>query len=155
MKRSDAARYARWSALLALGLAGVTGVIYVQRLWVAHLERQKAPAPLPQTEEKRLTTLNIKKVEGTHTIFSVEAGKSTDLRGQDISLLEDVRILVSGKGGDRHDLIHTQSCRYSKTDGGIQCEGNVQFELQSAEDAARVEKNPGAKPNIIHIDTTV
>jgi lipopolysaccharide export system protein LptA len=154
MKRSDAARYARWSALLALGLAGVTGIIYTQRLWVAHLERQNAPAPLPQTEEKRLTTLNIKKVEGTHTIFSVEAGKSTDLRGQDISLLEDVRILVNGKSGDRHDLIHTQSCRYSKTDGGIQCEGNVQFDLQSAEDAARVEKNPGAKPNIIHIDTT-
>jgi len=154
MKRSDAARYARWSALLALGLAGVTGMIYVQRLWVAHRERQNAPAPLPQSEEKRLTTLNIKKVEGTRTIFSVEAGKSTDLRGQDISLLEDVKILVNGKNGERHDVIHTQSCRYSKADGSIQCEGNVQFELQSAEDASRVEKNPVAKPNIIHIDTT-
>jgi lipopolysaccharide export system protein LptA len=154
MKRSDAARYARWSALLALGLAGITGAIYVQRLWVAHRERQNAPAPLPQTEEKRFTTLNIKKVEGTRTIFSVEAGKSTDLRGQDISLLEDVKILVNGKNGDRHDVIHTQSCRYSKTDGSIQCAGNVQFELQSAEDAERVAKNPGAKPNVIHIDTT-
>src|SRR5215469_981210 len=154
MKRSDAARYARWSALLALGLAGVTGVFYVQSLWVAHRERQNAPAPLPQTEEKRFTTLNIKKEEGTRTIFSVEAGKSTDLRGQDISLLEDVKILVHGKTGDRPDLMHTQSCRYSKADGSIQCEGNVQFELQSAEDAARAAKNPGAKPNIIHIDTT-
>ena len=154
MKRSDAARYARWSALLALALAGVTGAIYVQRLWVAHRERQNAPAPLPQTEEKRLTTLNISKVEGTRTIFSVQAGKSTDLRGQDISLLEDVKILVNGKNGDRHDLIHTQSCRYSKADGSMQCEGNVQFELQSAEDAARVGQNPAAKPNLIHIDTT-
>ena len=154
MKRSDAARYARWSALLALGLASVTCVFYVQSLWVAHRERQNAPAPLPQTEEKRFTTLNIKKEEGTRTIFSVEAGKSTDLRGQDISLLEDVKILVNGKNGDRHDLIHTQSCRYSKADGSIQCEGNVQFELQSAEDAARVAKNPAAKPNVIHIDTT-
>src|SRR5262249_58077667 len=97
MKRSDAARYARWSALLALGLAGVTGAIYVQRLWVAHRERQNAPAPLPQTEEKRFTTLNISKVEGTRTIFSVQAGKSTDLRGQGISLLEDVKIFVDGK----------------------------------------------------------
>src|SRR5215475_8457483 len=154
MKRSDAARYARWSALLALALAGVTGVFYVQRLWVAHRERQNAPAPLPQTEEKRLTTLNISKVEGTRTIFSVQAGKSTDLRSQDISLLEDVKILVNGTNGDRHDVIHTQSCRYSKADGSIQCEGNVQFELQSAEDAARAEKNPVAKPNVIHIDTT-
>lgn len=154
MKRSDAARYARWSAWLALGLAGMTGAVYVQRLWVAHRERQSAPAPLPQTEEKRFTTLNIKKEEGTRTIFSVEAGKSTDLRGQDISLLEEVKIVVNGKTGDRHDVIHTHSCRYAKTDGSIQCEGNVQFELQSAEDAARVAKNPAAKPNIIHIDTT-
>jgi len=126
----------------------------MQRQWVAYRERQNAPAPLPQSEEKRFTTLNIKKVEGTRTIFSVEAGKSTDLRGQDISLLEDVKILVNGKSGDRHDMIHTQSCRYAKSDGSIQCEGNVQFELQSAEDAARVEKNPAAKPNVIHIDTT-
>ena len=125
MKRSDAAKYARWSALVALGLAGITGGVYAHRLWVAHRERQKAPAPLPQTEEKRFTTLNIKKVEGTRTIFSVEASKSTDLRGQDISLLEDVKIVVNGKAGDRHDVIHTQSCRYAKVDGSIQCEGNV------------------------------
>ena len=154
MKRSDAAKYARWSALVALGLAGITGGVYAHRLWVAHRERQNAPAPLPQTEEKRFTTLNIKKVEGTRTIFSVEASKSTDLRGQDISLLEDVKIVVNGKAGDRHDVIHTQSCRYAKVDGGIQCEGNVQFELQSAEDAARAAANPSAKSNVVHIDTT-
>ena len=154
MKRSDAAKYARWSALVALGLAGITGGVYAHRLWVAHRERQNAPAPLPQTEEKRFTTLNIKKVEGTRTIFSVEASKSTDLRGQDISLLEDVKIVVNGKTGDRHDVIHTQSCRYAKVDGSIQCEGNVQFELQSAEDAARAAANPAAKANVVHIDTT-
>ena len=154
MNRSDAARYARWSALLAFALAATTGLIYTHRIWVAHRERQNAPAPLPQTEEKRFTTLNIKKVEGTRTIFSVEASKSTDLRGQDISLLEDVKILVYGKNGDRHDVIHTQSCRYAKTDGSIQCEGKVEFELQSAEDAARAASDPATKPNVIHIDTT-
>ncbi|HUI50969.1 MAG TPA: hypothetical protein VLX60_04240, partial [Terriglobales bacterium] len=91
MNRTEAARYARWSALLALFLAATTGAIYVRRTWVAYRERQKAPAPLPQDEEKRFTTLNIKKVEGTRTIYAVEASKSTDLKGQDISLLEDVR----------------------------------------------------------------
>src|SRR5262249_9079381 len=114
MKRSDAARYARWSALLALALAGVTGVFYVQRLWVAHRERQNAPAPLPQTEKRPLPPLNTRKVEGTRTFYSVQAGKPTDLRGKDISLLKDVKTLVNEKTGDRHDLIHTQSCRYSK-----------------------------------------
>src|SRR6266852_1192830 len=154
MNRRDAARYARWSALLALALAGVTGGIYVQRLWVAHREKQNAPAPLPQNEEKQFTALHFKKVEGDRTIFDLEASKSTDLRGQDIRLLEDVKIKVFGKNGDRNDVIHTQSCRYAKTDGGIQCDGKVQFELQSAEYAARAAANPGGRPNIIHIDTT-
>jgi lipopolysaccharide export system protein LptA len=154
MNRRDAARYARWSALLALVLAGITGGIYVQRLWVAHREKQNAPAPLPQNEEKQFTTLHFKKVEGDRTIFDLEASKSTDLRGQDISLLEDVKIKVFGKSGDRNDVIHTQSCRYAKTDGSIQCDGKVQFELQSAEDAARAATNTGGRPNIIHIDTS-
>jgi lipopolysaccharide export system protein LptA len=139
---------------LAFALAGITGGIYVQRLWVAHRERQNAPAPLPQNEEKQFTTLHFKKVEGDRTIFDLEASRSTDLRGQDISLLEDVKIKVFGKNGDRNDVIHTQSCRYAKTDGSIQCDGKVQFELQSAEDAARAAANPGGRPNIIHIDTS-
>ena len=154
MKRRDASRYARWSALLAFALAVITGGIYVQRLWVAHREKQNAPAPLPQNEEKQFTTLHFKKVEGDRTIFDLEASKSTDLRGEDISLLEDVKIRVFGKNGDRNDVIHTQSCRYAKTDGSIQCDGQVQFELQSAEDAARTSGNAAVKPNIIHIDTT-
>ena len=154
MNRRDAARYARWSALLAFALAGITGGIYLQRLWVAHREKQNAPAPLPQNEEKQFTALHFKKVEGDRTIFDLEASKSTDLRGQDISLLEDVKIKVFGKNGDRNDVIHTQSCRYAKTDGSIQCDGKVQFELQGAEDAARAAANPAGRPNIIHIDTS-
>src|SRR5215831_7511350 len=154
MNRSDAARYARWSALVALLLAGFTGAIYVHRIYIAHREKKNAPAPLPQNEEKQFTTLNIKKVEGTRTVFAVEASKSTDLKGQDISLLEDVKITVYGKNGDRHDVIHTQSCRYAKADGSIQCQGNVKFELESAEDAERATSKPDAKPNIIHIETT-
>jgi len=154
MNRRDAARYARWSALLAFALAGITGGIYVQRLWVAHREKKNAPAPLPQNEEKQFTTLHFKKVEGDRTIFDLEESKSTDLRGQDISLLEDVKIKVFGKNGDRNDVIHTQSCRYAKTDGSIQCDGKVQFELQSAEDAARMAANSGGRPNIIHIETS-
>src|ERR1700730_12239100 len=143
MKRRDASGYARWSALLAFALAGITGGIYVQRLWVAHREKQNAPAPLPQNEEKQFTTRHFKQVEADRTRFALDAPKSTDLRGQDISVLEDVKIKVFGKNGERNDVIHTQSCRYAKTDGGIQCDGKVQFELQSAEEAARAAANAG------------
>ena len=153
MKRSDAARYARWSALTAMVLAGITGGIYLHRQWVAHMERIKAPPPLAQDKERQSIGLTLSKNEGERTIFTVQASKSTDFKGQDISLLEDVKITVFGKTGARHDVIHTQSCNYAKTDGAIQCSGNVQMDLQSAEDAQRAERQGGGKSNVIHVET--
>src|SRR5271154_6996016 len=118
MKRSEAARYARWSALTALLLASITGSIYLRRQWVAHVERKKAPPPLTEDKERQSIGLTVSKNEGERTIFTIQAPKSTDLKGQDISLLEEVKVTVFGKLGDRHDTIHTQSCRYAKTNGG-------------------------------------
>src|SRR5437588_661188 len=48
MKRSEAARYARWSAATACLLALLTVGVYLERKWVAHQEREKAPPPAPQ-----------------------------------------------------------------------------------------------------------
>ncbi len=154
MKRSEAARYARWSALTALLLASITGSIYLRRQWVAHIERKKAPPPLTEDKERQSIGLTVSKNEGERTIFTIQASKSTDLKGQDISLLEEVKVTVFGKLSDRHDTIHTQSCRYAKTNGGIECSGEVQFDLESAADAARTQKDRAAKPNVIHVETT-
>jgi lipopolysaccharide export system protein LptA len=153
MKRSEAARYASWSALAALLLATITGGIYLRRQWIAHVERKKAPPPLAENQERQSIGLTVSKNEGERTVFTVQASKSTDLKGVDVSLLEDVKVTVFGKLGDRHDVIHTQSCRYAKTNGGIECSGDVQFDLQSAADAARTEKE-GGKPNVIHVETS-
>lgn len=154
MKRSEAARYARWSALAALVLAGITGAIYLQRQWVAHVEIRKAPPPLAEDKERQSIGLTLSKNEGGRTIFTVQASKSTDFKGQDVSLLEDVKITVFGKLGDRHDVIHTQSCNYAKADGGIQCSGNVQMDLQSAADAQRAERDGASHANVIHVETS-
>lgn len=154
MKRSEAARYARWSALAALVLAAITGTIYLKRQWVAHVEIRRAPPPLAQDKERQSIGLTLSKNEGDRTIFTVEASKSTDFKGKDISLLEDVKITVFGKAGDRHDVIHTQSCNYAKADGGIQCSGNVQMDLQSATDAERAKAKADAQGNVIHVETS-
>ena len=154
MKRSEAARYARWSALAALLLAAMTGGIYLHRQWIAHVERRKAPPPLAENKERQSIGLTLSKGEGDRTIFTVQASKSTDFKGQDISLLEDVKVTVFGKFGDRHDVIHTQSCNYAKTDGSIRCSGNVQMDLQSAADARRAQTQGENKANVIHVDTS-
>ena len=130
MKRSEAAQYARWSALAALVLALITGGFYVRRQWVAFKEKRQAPPPLTEDKERQSIGLTLSKGEGDRTIFTLQASKSTDFKGQDISLLEDVKVTVFGKTGERHDIIHTQSCRYSKADGAIQCSGNVNIFLE-------------------------
>ncbi|HTZ49312.1 MAG TPA: LptA/OstA family protein [Verrucomicrobiae bacterium] len=154
MKRSEAARYSRWSALTALALAIVTGGIYLHRNWVAHVERTKAPPPLTADQERQSIGLTVSKNEGDRTIFTVKASKSTDLRGQDISLLEEVNVTVFGKLGDRHDVIHTHSCRYAKASGAIECSGEVVFDLQTAADAERAKNDKTFKPNVIHVETS-
>src|SRR4029077_20227951 len=78
----------------------------------------------------------------------------TEFKGQDASLLEDVRITIFGKVGDRHDVIHTRSCQYGKEKGDIQCSGEVQIDLMSAADAQRTSGHPeAARAVTTHIET--
>ncbi|MFI5098359.1 MAG: LptA/OstA family protein [Candidatus Acidiferrales bacterium] len=154
MKRSEAARYARWSAVVALVLAAITFGIYLQRQWVAHVEKKNAPPSLPEDKERQSIGLTFSKVDGKRTIFTLQASKSTDFKGQNISLLEDVKITVFGKTGNRNDVIHTHSCNYSKSDGAIQCSGEVLMELQSAAAAERARQESSSAPSVVRVETS-
>jgi LPS export ABC transporter protein LptC len=154
MKRSEAAKYARWSAAAALLLATVTAGVYLERKWVALREKQKAPPPAPQDVSRLSNGLTFSKMEGNQKIFTVEASKATDFRDRDASLLEDVKITIFGKSGERHDIIHTQSCQYEKTGGDIACSGEVQLDLESKAEAERVAKNPATgTQEKVHVET--
>src|SRR5712692_4276670 len=154
MKRSEAAKYARWSAAAALLLASVTAGVYFERKWAAHRERQKAPPPAPQNVTRLSSGLTFSKGEGTQKIFTVEASKATDFKGKDASLLEDVKITIFGKKGERHDTIHTQSCQYEKAGGNMACSGEVQIDLESRAEAEREAKNPKIKAGQkVHVET--
>jgi lipopolysaccharide export system protein LptA len=154
MKRSEAAKYARWSASAALVLAILTAGVYSERKWVSYRESKKAPPPAPNDVSRLSSGLTFSKVEGNRTIFTVAASKSTDYKDKDTSLLEDVGITIFGRTGDRHDTIHTRSCQYEKEGGGVTCSGEVQIDLQSAADAERAAKNPaGPSPQKVHAET--
>jgi lipopolysaccharide export system protein LptA len=154
MKRSEAARYARWSAAAALLLASLTAGVYLQRKWVEHREKQKAPPPAPRDVTKLTNGITFSKGAGTQKIFTVEAAKATDFKDKDASLLEDVKITIFGKIGARHDVIHTQSCQYDKVSGNIACSGEVKIDFESAADAERAAKNPQTPPaQKMHVET--
>jgi len=71
MKRSEAAKYARWSAATALLLASLTVGVYLERKWVAYREQQKAPPPAPQDVTRSSNGLTFSKMDGNQKIFTV------------------------------------------------------------------------------------
>src|SRR5262249_49740372 len=154
MRRSEAARYARWSATVALLLAMTTVGVYLKRQWSQHLVRKSAPPAAPVNVERQSNGLTFSKVEGERKIFTVTASKSTDFRDNDATLLESVHITIFGKNGDRNDVINTQSCQYSKTSGAIECSGDVNMDLQSAADAERTAHTPRQPAQIVHVETS-
>jgi lipopolysaccharide export system protein LptA len=150
MKRSEAARYARWSATLALLLALATVVVYVQHKVMARVQKRGAPPAAPVNVERQSNGLTFSKVDGDRKIFTVEASKSTEFRNQEASLLEEVKITIFGQQGDRHDIIRTHSCQYAKRNGAINCSGTVQIDLQTAAEAELAKKR-GAKETTSHM----
>jgi LPS export ABC transporter protein LptC len=154
MKRSEAAKYARWSATAALLLATLTAGVYLERKWVAHREKQKAPPAAPKDVARLSSGLTFSKMDGDQKIFTVEASKATDFKDKEASLLEDVKITIFGKTGQRHDLIHTRSCQYEKAGGSILCSGEVQLDLQSAAEARREAQDPARTAGQkVHVET--
>jgi len=154
MRRSEAAKYAQWSAAVALCVAGVTAAVYLARGWQRHQDKKKAPPAPPAQVERLLSGISFSKVEGNLTIYTVEASHSTDFKNEAASLLEDVRITVFGKAQDRNDILHTQTCRYTKNPENIDCSGPVQMDLMSAADAKLLKARPElAASKLIHVET--
>ena len=154
MLRTEAARYARWSAGVAIVLVAITAAVYFQRSWVAHRERRKAPPPAPASVERQSSVVTFSKVQGNRTLFTVRASRSTEFKGKDENLLEDVQITIFGQAGQRHDTIHTTSCQYAKDSGRITCNGDVQMDLETSADAERAQRGSTSEPaRVVHVET--
>ncbi len=152
MKKSEAARYARWSAAVALVFVGLTVGVYLKRGWTRHVERKNAPPSAPVDVERQSSHLTFSKGEGTRKTFTVEASKSTDFKGLNASDLEGVKITIFGKEGVRHDTMETHTCRYTKDSGDISCAGDVEIILMSADEWKASGGKPGA-PGTMKIET--
>ena len=137
---------------MALVFAGLTVGIYLKRGWTRIIERRKAPPAPAVNVERQSTVLTFSKVEENRTIFTVEALKSTDFRGLNATDLEGVKITIFGKDGGRHDTMETHSCRYAKDSGDINCAGDVEITLVSAEQWNAAGSKPGS-PEAMKVNT--
>ena len=130
MRNSEARRYARWSAGVALLLALAVAGVYLRGAWVARQAEKKAPPAVPATIEQRSNEFSYSKVEGQRTIYTVRASRTTEFKEGSRNLLEDVSITVYGKKGERNDTLRTRACDFVSITGKIGCEGEVQISLQ-------------------------
>ena len=157
MRTSEATRYARYAAYAALLLAVIVTGVFAYRSWQVRQAQKKAPPAVPPMVQQRSAEFSFSKVEQERTLFTVRAARATEFKEGNRNLLEDVWITIYGKTGQRFDNIHTQSCEYHSDTGRIVCAGEVQLDLESAEDAARRRGQPrgsGAAERVIHVATS-
>lgn len=136
MRTSQANRFARWAAMAAAGLTLVSLLAYGWRQWQAQQARNEAPPVVPQTVKTRSESFSFSKVEGERTLFTIRAAQATEFKAGGQSVLQDVWITIYGKAGKRFDNIHTRACDYQPATGRIVCAGDVQIDLESAEEAS-------------------
>lgn len=134
MRTTEASRYARWSAGIAILLVLLVACVYGARDWQARQARKKMPAAVPSTVEQRSAGFTFSKVVGDRTEFTVRASRATEFVEGGRSLLEDVWITAYGGAGERFDNLHTRACDYLTASENISCAGDVQIDLDRAGD---------------------
>ncbi len=135
MRTTEAARYARWAAGAAFVLAALVAGAYAHRAWQARQVRKQAPPEIPARIQQQSAEFSFSKVEKDRTLFTVRASRATQFKEGNRNLLEDVWITIYGRTGARSDNIHTRECEYLPGAGRIVCAGDVEMDLESAEDA--------------------
>jgi len=132
VRNREAARYARWSAIIAGLIALVVAGVYVDRAIRAARARHAAPPVVAATVQQQSNEFSFSRVEKGRTIFTVRASRTTQFKDRNRYLLEDVWITIYGRTGSRDDNIHTHECSYEPALGTVRCEGDVLISVQGA-----------------------
>ncbi len=155
MRTTEAARYARWSAGIAVLLAILVACVYGARDWQSRQALKKVPAAVPSSVEQRSAGFSFSKVVGNRTEFTVRASHATEFVEGGRSLLEDVWITAYGGAGERFDNLHTRTCDYLTASESISCAGDVQIELDRASDQTETARgDPASDSRLVHVATS-
>jgi lipopolysaccharide export system protein LptA/lipopolysaccharide export system protein LptC len=144
-------KIARWAAAAAIVTVLAVAAMLTYRARRTSRTAQLTPAAVPSSVEQRSLKFTFSKVDGEQTVFTIRAAQATQFSHNKPSLLQDVDIVVYGAHGERHDEIHTRSCDYEPSTGGVVCHGKVQLDLSSAPVPSKPAKESSAG---IHIEAS-
>lgn len=139
MQNREAARYARWSAGVAIAIALMVAGIFVRGRFADRAARRNLPPQVPASVAQQSTGFTYSKNVGGHILFTIRASQATEYKDKNRSLLENVAITIYGPEGKRNDSVRANECSYEPATGSIRCQGTVQIDLRNA------AKNPAAK----------
>jgi LPS export ABC transporter protein LptC len=136
LRNREAARYARWSAIVAGLIVLAVASAYIYRAVLRVKARRGMPAAVPASVERQSAEVTYKSVEQGRTLFMIRASQATQYKDHSRALLEDVWITIYGHDGKQNDNIHTRECSYDPQTGGARCQGAVQIDIEGSPDSA-------------------
>jgi LPS export ABC transporter protein LptC len=152
VRNQEAARYARWAAIAAGGIAVLVIGIYSVRAISAARRRSAIHTTVSSAVQQQTHTFSYSGMEGNRTIYTIRASQATQFKEGNPALLKDVWITIYGRDGDRNDNIHTRECSYEGREqktGMVRCAGDVSIDLQG--------RTPGQAepvPQVLQIKTS-
>jgi len=149
MQNRDAARYARWSAGVAITIVLVVAAVFVHGRLAKRAARKNLP-PVPASVAQQSAGFTYSKDVGRHTLFTIRASQATEYKDKNRSLLENVSITIYGLEGKRDDSVRAGECSYEPATGSIRCQGVVRIDLRNA--ANNGARNAGAAE--MHFETS-
>ncbi|MHB8524962.1 MAG: LPS export ABC transporter periplasmic protein LptC [Candidatus Acidiferrales bacterium] len=130
MQNRQAARYARWSAAVAIAVALVVAGVFLRGRFADRAARKNLPPPVPASVAEQSSGFTYSKNIGNHTLFTIRASQATEYKDKNHSLLENVSITIYGLEGKRNDSVRAGECSYEPTTGSIRCQGKVLIDLR-------------------------
>ncbi len=132
-------------AIAIVIIIAMTAMSYFRHVARLRASRQDIPNILPQNAENATVGFNYSKIESGQTVYSIKAWRNLGLKDNK-NILEDVEVIVYGKGGDRFDRIHSARADYDQDAGTVQFEGDVTLLLSSKSQEARAKLLAGTNP---------
>jgi len=129
MQNREAARYARWSAAIAIAIALVVAGVFLRGRFGDRAARRNLPR-VPASVAEQSSGFTYSKNVGNHTLFTIRASQATEYKDKNHSLLENVSITIYGLEGKRNDSVRAGECSYEPTTGSIRCQGKVLIDLR-------------------------
>src|SRR5579875_2005003 len=125
-------RRIRVKKLLALALFLTAGGIMA--FWLRYRARNVAvhsPVSLPQNVNRQLSGYTFTRSNEGRRIFTIHAARTLAYNQGPSTVLEDVRVVIFGQSGNRHDELQTGRCRYNNKTGALACSGEASLKLEA------------------------